>query len=86
MTDTHDILGLRIIHRQGDLDAEGNGKHERFSVDFVVNGRSLYEDLRIFTLDLVGRFSPDTRESNEKSATVFMTQSPPDLDNGRVML
>jgi len=86
MTDKHDSLDLRVIHRPGDLDAHGDGKHERFSVDFMVNGRSLYETMAVEQFDLVGRFSPETREWNEQSAAVFLVTQPPDLENGRVML
>jgi len=44
MKQRYDTLDIRIIHRPGELNAKGIVKRsERFTVDFLVNGQSLYE-------------------------------------------
>jgi hypothetical protein len=82
----YDTLDIRIIHRPAELNADGGGKHERFTVDFLVNGQSLYELLSVHRLDLVGRFSQDAQAWNEESANIFLTKQSADLENGRIML
>ncbi len=86
MSKAYDNLDLRIIHREGTLDKNGVGAHERFTIDFIINGKSLYELLDVARLDLVGRFSQETEKWNRESADVFLTTQQPDLENGRTML
>ena len=86
MNKAYDNLDVRVIHRKGNLDKNGAGTHERFTIDFLINGKSLYERLDAARLDLVGRFSPETQEWNHESAEVFLTTQQTDLDNGRIML
>jgi hypothetical protein len=86
MNEKHDNLDWRIIHRKAEIDAHGDGKHERFTIDFLVNGQSLNEMLGVARLDLVGRFSPETQKWNQESAEVFLNTKEPDLDNGRIIL
>ena len=86
MNQLYDKLDVRILHRPPELNADGDGKHERFTVDFLVNEQSLYELLSAHRLDLVGRFSRGARVWNEESADIFLTKQPADLENGRIML
>jgi hypothetical protein len=86
MKQRYDRLDVCIIHRPAEFDADGDGKHERFTVDFLVNGKSLYELLSVHKLDLVGRFSQSAQAWNEESADIFLTRKSADLENGRVML
>jgi hypothetical protein len=82
----YDKLDVGIIHRPAELDADGNGKHERFTVDFLINGQSLYDLLSAHRRDLAGRFSQGAQVWNEESAHIFLTMKPADLKNGRIML
>jgi hypothetical protein len=82
----YDTLDIRLIHRPGELNAGGSMKHERFTVDFLVNGQSLYELLSAHRLDLVGRFWQGDQAWNEESANIFLTKQSADLENGRIML
>jgi hypothetical protein len=86
MEQRYDKLDIRIIHRPAELMADGGGKHERFTVDFLVNGQSLYELLSVHRLDLVGRFLQGAQVWNEESANIFLIEQSADLDNGRIML
>jgi hypothetical protein len=52
----------------------------------LVNGESLFEQLGIAKLDMVGRFSKENPDWNSESVEVFLQKRPPDLENGRVML
>jgi hypothetical protein len=80
-----DELKTQIIHRPGG-NTGGTTRHERFSVDFLVNRASLYKLLGADKLDMIGRFSKETPDWNSKSVEVFIQKLPPDLGNGRVML
>ncbi len=78
-----DKLDLRVIHRAGDSTV----KHERHTIDFIVNGQSLYELLGASKFDMVGRFSQEENLAlNRESAEVFKLKQAPDLENGRCML
>src|SRR5262245_20626369 len=86
MIKQYDTLDIHIIHRPGELNAKGIVKcSERFTVDFLVNGQSLYELLSAHRLDLVGRFSQGDRAWNEESANIFLTKRSADLENDRIM-
>jgi hypothetical protein len=86
MKQRYNTLDIRIIHRPSELNADGSGKHGCFTVDFLVDGQSLYELLLVDKLDLVGRFSKGAQTWNEESADIFLAKQPADLENGRTML
>jgi hypothetical protein len=86
MKQRHDKLDIHIIHRPAEFKADSGGKHERFTVDFLVNGMSLYDLLSVHKLDLVGRFSQGAQVWNEESANIFLTKQSADLESGRIML
>ncbi|CAB1083838.1 hypothetical protein D1AOALGA4SA_11372 [Olavius algarvensis Delta 1 endosymbiont] len=86
MNEKYDNLDWRVIRRKPELDANGDGKHERFTIYFLVNGQSLYEMLGVARLDLVSIFSPENQEWNQESAEVFLKTKESDLDNGRIIL
>ena len=87
MKQRYDTLDIHIIHRPGELNVKGRVvKQERFTVDFLVNGQSLYELLSAHSLDLVGRFSQGNRAWNEESANIFLTKQSADIENSRIML
>jgi hypothetical protein len=50
-----DTLDIAILHRPGETGPNGI-KHERYSVDFLVNGRSLFQATKADKLDLCGCF------------------------------
>jgi len=83
MKQRYDTLDIRIIHRPGELNAKGIVKRsERFTIDFLVNGQSLYELLSAHRLDLVGRFSQGDQAWNEESANILLTKQSADLNRG----
>jgi hypothetical protein len=87
MKQRYDTLDIRIIHRPGELNVNGRVvKTERFTVDFLVNGQSLYELLSAHSLDLVGRFWQGAQSWSGESANIFLTKQSADLENGRIML
>lgn len=59
------------------------GQRERYTIDFVVNGRSLYEWLEAD--GLVGRFCPDHPGWNDASAKMFLLESPGDYDDWAIL-
>jgi hypothetical protein len=90
MTDRLDIAMLhRAAHREKILT-----RAERHSVDFVVDGVSLFAATRAGALDLCGCFSPDyatwpnelVRDENERMAKIFTFESPPEIERDRVAL
>lgn len=83
---SHDELSIRLIHRSGQNNVNGVIKHERNTIDFVVNGQSLYDLLKVAERDMVGCFWNETPESNEENANNFLLNGSSDIDNGRVML
>jgi hypothetical protein len=77
-----DQLDIALIHREAEL-----GKHPRRSVDFVVNGNSLFELVNAKQLDMCGRFSSDLGSvQNELIQLVFQTGTPSDKSPNRIML
>ena len=76
-----DHLDIAILHRPGEP-----GKRERCSVDFLVNGQSLYALTDAGARDMCGRFSRETPEENVEAERVFALAAPPDMEGGRVML
>ncbi len=81
MSKQADCLDIAILHRLGEI-----GKQERCSVDFLVNGRSLYALTGAGARDMCGRFSRETPEQNAGAEKVFSLAAPPDMEGGRVML
>jgi hypothetical protein len=76
-----DRLEISALQRAGD-----SSRRERRSVDFLVNGQSLFRLLGADRVDMCGRFSSDTPEINAESEKVFTGEASPDLESGRVML
>lgn len=77
-----DTLTLSSLHRPGD-----SNKHERHSVDFLVNGVSLFEATKAAYLDFCGRFSSDlTPAQNRDNERIFLLSGQPDTSSGRIML
>ena len=70
------------LFRQG-----GKNRRERHSIDFLVDGVSLFLATDAKKLDMCGRFSSDTREWNIKSGGAFLLEEEGDeeLDPGRFM-
>jgi hypothetical protein len=50
-----EVLDIGVLHRPGEKDRHGF-RSERWSVDFLVSGRSLYDLLGGKKLDLSGAF------------------------------
>jgi len=75
-----DTLDIAILHRPGE--APGGGRvSERYSVDFLVNGRSLFLATQADKLDLCGGFlvaGNDTRikDINRQVAEQFLFERP----------
>lgn len=76
-----DRLEIATLQRAGD-----SSRRERRSVNFLVNGQSLFRLLGADRTDMCGRFSSDTREINAESEKVFTGHASSDLEGGRVML
>jgi hypothetical protein len=84
-----DRIDIAMLHRPG-----SRGKSERHSVDFLVNGRSLFVATRAAQHDLCGCFSPDYAKSanelahheNERLAKLFLFESPLQIASDRVAL
>ena len=76
-----DRIETAKLHRVGD-----SSRRVRDSIDFLVNGESLFRLLGADEMDMCGRFSSDTPEINAESEKVFTGDAPPDLENGRVLL
>jgi hypothetical protein len=76
-----DHLEIHNLIRLGDAQ-----KQARKSIDFVVNGASLFVLTEANDRDMCGRFSSGTREQNIVAAEVFMLRKAPDLESGRSLL
>jgi len=78
----YDSLDIAILHRAGSFN-----KQERHSVDFIVNGISLFAATKAQGLDMCGRFSSDLNASlNNEFQQVFNLLAQPDTPSNRVML
>ena len=75
-------LEIAVIRRSG-----GESKHERQSIDFLVDGVSLFETCKAMQLDFCGRFSSDqNHEMNERIRQAFSGECHGDTATGRLML
>jgi hypothetical protein len=68
-----DKLDIAILHRPGEIGPSGTIKHERYSVDFLVNGMSLFKATKAGERDLSGCFwiaglDPSIKAHNETMA------------------
>lgn len=84
MDNAYDKLDTQIIHRSGGKIGTVT-KRESYTIDFIVNGRSLYESLGAKKFDMIGRFSKKKSRQNREAADVYMLEHPADLKNGRTM-
>jgi len=75
-----DNIDIRLHHLKG-----GPGAPERFTVDFVVNGESLYSLLDVAWFGHASRFAADFRGRNQEAVDVFLMKKPPDIE-GRAIL
>ena len=82
-----DTISIGNLFRKGTSE-NGMTRKERHSVDFVVNGISLFVGLGAGKHDMCGRFSRETPEWNHDSARTFCLEGAADvgLEHGRVML
>ena len=55
------------------------------SIDFIVDGQSLFEILQAEENNLVGTFSPRWKNGKE-TAKIFLQKKKPDLEDGRVLI
>ena len=81
----HSTLKLSLIHRVGGSSGGGSWK-DRWTFDFLVDGRSLADALGASERDLVGRLDRDDRDWNAGSVRVLTGDAAPDLGDDRVML
>ena len=85
-----------MLYRPAHRDVRGKivADSERHSVDFVVDGVSLFAATTRRERDLCGCFSPDyatcgnelARDENERIAKIFTFESPPEIKQDRVAL
>ncbi len=80
----YDTLSLGRLHRKGHNTPGVGTSPERFTVDFLIKGRSLYTLLDVAKRDLVGRFSLDFPSHNREAAEEFITGRSPHI-NGMVI-
>ena len=82
-----DTISTGTLFRKGEARG-GMTRAERHSVDFIVDGVSLFQTLDAGKFDMCGRFSSETADWNHESARTFLLQRASDdgLDAGRVML
>jgi len=82
-----DTIATAHLFRQG-YSKGGITKQERHSVDFVINGNSLFTATHADKKDMCGRFSAETKNWNQESARAFLLEGDPDegLDNQRFMV
>ena len=84
MTMHFDSLDISLHHRKGCKPGR-SGSPERFTVDFVVNGESLYSLLDVGRFGHASRFAADFRGRNQEAVDVFLMKKPPDIE-GRAIL
>ena len=78
-------LQLSLIHRPGG-GSGGVTWRERWTFDYVIDGKSLAGLLEVGERDLVGRLDRDDWQSNAESVRVLSGEAPPELPEDRVML
>ena len=84
-----DDLDIAMLYRPG-----APGRRERRTVDFIINGKSLFAATNAGRLDMCGCFSPDyfssenalARDVNEHVAKIFTFEAPTDVAPNRVAL
>jgi hypothetical protein len=74
------ILSLGRLHRKGHEISGLSSSPERFTVDFLINGKSLYTLLNVAKRDFVGRFALDFPNYNQGAAEEFITGHSPHID------
>jgi hypothetical protein len=80
-----DTIDISLHHQEGWLSPTGSESPERFTVDFVVNGESLYSLLDVARYGHASRFAADFRDRNQEAVDVFLMKKPPDIE-GRAIL
>lgn|SRR3982751_2539023 len=78
-------LQLALIHRVGGSSGGATWK-DRWTFDFLVDGRSLADVLGATKRDLVGRLDRDRRDWNAESVRVLTGEAAADFGDDRVML
>jgi hypothetical protein len=78
-------LQLTLVHRAGGSSG-GATWRDRWTYDFVVDGRSLADLLGATARGLVGRLDRDDREGNAHGVRVLTGEAAPDFRADRVML
>ena len=91
-----DRLDVALRYRPANRDIRGKiiAGTERHSVDFVVNGLSLFAATGADAMDMCGCFSPDyatcgnelARQENERIGKIFTFEAPPDIEQDRLAL
>jgi hypothetical protein len=76
----YDTLSLGRLHRKGRKTGKVSTSPERFTVDFLIKGRSLYKLLDVEKRDLVGRFALDFPSHNREATEEFITGRSPHID------
>jgi hypothetical protein len=75
-------LGLEAnLHRKS-----GSGKQERFTYDFVIDGKSLADTLQVHNFDSVGCLDVLNQKWNIKRAKILLLSAPADIAPNRCML
>ena len=91
-----DLLDVAMLYRPTRRDIRGREvvNSERRTIDFFVNGISLFTATNAYRHDLCGCFSPDyvtsenelTRNENQRIAKIFSFESPTEIGRDRVAL
>ena len=89
-------LDIAMLHRPAQRDIRGKiiAGTERHSVDFVVDGLSLFAATGADAMDMCGCFSPDyatcgnelARHENERMSNIFTFEAPPEIKQDRLAL
>jgi hypothetical protein len=85
MTMQFDTIDISLHHQEGWRSPTGSESPERFTVDFVVNGESLYSLLDVARYGHASRFAADFRDRNQEAVDVFLMKKLPDIE-GRAIL
>jgi hypothetical protein len=84
-----DELSHVVIHRRPDHSPEGDGRREQISIDFVVNGLSLLNELVKRSgghSDFMGCLCKGLSELREAAIARLRVEAVPDTETGRVIL